>query len=342
LIDARAGEVMVVTMASRSALQPLIGILDPDGTLVGRSEDGAAGSTVTLEYTAQADGVYTIVATRVGNENGTSTGEYELQVRRANTPVEQVNPYQEVTFRCQDYEVTNAVTLEWSDDQASFYRTSVYGMDGFSPAIRVVLSTPELTDCSSDSQAMGGDRYTLPGAETVNITAGTPDAAQLTISGAGQAGVVTLTIGSIDGSTGRYMAIIEGFSIDPADDIDLLRIGHAPKAALTPLLVYMVADKSTRLDPAILAPDEPTNSGSVVCDDAGRRGCEAVASVDGLNVLITAADAEDVEIVGGRFDAGALFPIADPEQQLRVLELGSFSGNTQGGYTLVVIGELTE
>lgn len=332
-INVRQGDVVVVTMAAHGTLEPLIGILDPGGNLVARSEDGAPGGIISLEYTAPADGEMTVVATRVGNDSGTSTGEYQLQVRRANAPVERVNPYQEVTFRCQDYEVTNVATLEFAEDaeQAGVYRISVYGLDGFLPVIRVALSKPELTDCSSDSQAVNDDMLTLPGAATLTYAQNTETAAQLTITGAAEAGLVTLTIGSRNGAAGRYVAVVEGFSIAPADDADLIRVGQGPKAAELPLLVYMLAAKNTRLDPSMRFPDEAGEG--VVCDDAGRRGCEDVPSVSGLKVTIAGA-----EVVGGRFDAGLLLPGGDSE--LRTVELGSFSGNTEGGYTLVLIGEL--
>lgn len=339
-IEAAEGDIIVANMTGYGGLEPLIGILDPDGTLVGRSDDGTPGGKVSLEYPAPTAGLYTIVATRVGNENGTTTGEYELQVRRANTPEVRVNPYQEVVFRCQDYEVTNTVVLEFADDAPSFYRISVYGMDGFIPVIRVILSGPDITDCSRDSRAMTGDTYTLPGAETVTVPENPENAAQLTIGGAQQSGNVTLTIGSKDGATGRYLAVIEGFSITPEDDRDFVRVGQGPKAAGSPLLVYMVSDKATRLDPALsTVDDDEGNSNSTICDDAGRRSCPDVASIDGFELLMTVGDADDVTITGSRFDAGALFPTGDA-QRLHSLDLSSFSANTEGGYSLILIGEL--
>lgn len=344
-IDASEADTIVVTMTASGALEPLIGLLDPDGNLMARSEDGTPGGTISLEYVAPAAGLYTIVATRAGNENGTSTGDYELQVRRANTPIERINPYQQVTFRCSDYEVTNAVSLEFADDDPEFYRISVYGLDGFQPVIRVSLSSPEVEDCSRDARGMGGDMVTLPGAETLTIALpeNEENSAQLTIGGNQLgSGLVSLTIGSKDGVPGRYIAVIEGFSLSPANDTDFLRIGQGPKATDLPLLVYMVSDKGTRLDPAMTSSDEMAVSEfSVVCDDAGRRGCEDVASINGLDIQITAGGAGIFEIEGSRFDAGALFPLGDP-QQMHSLELSSFAGNTEGGYSLVLIGALDD
>jgi hypothetical protein len=293
---------------------------------------------VTLEYTAPVDGEYRIVATRVGNENGTTTGDYELLVRRANAVMERENPYQEVAFRCQDYEVTNAAVLEFADDpdHLDFYRISVYGMDGFVPVIRVYLDALDLTDCAQDFQAMDGDSYTLPGQDTVTVTGDLLNfAAQLTVRGAKDAGSVSLTVGSKNGASGRFLVVVEGFTISPSRDTDYIRVGQGPLAALSPLLVYMIGGKNERLDPSMrLMSSDPENNG-IICDDAGRRGCDDVPPINDLRIHISV---QDVEIAGDRFDAGVLLPRGATE--LREIELSSFSGNTEGKYVLVLMGEL--
>lgn len=337
-VQAVKGDQMVIDMQGKGGLAPLIGILDINGDLAGRSPDGEPDGAVTLEYTVPVDGEYRIVATRVGNENGTTTGEYELRVRRANTPVNHVNPYQEVTFRCNDYEVTNAAVLEFSDDpdQADYYRINVYGMDGFVPVIRVYIDALDVTDCAQDFQAMDGDTYTLPGQDTVTVTGDLlNNASQLTLRGVKDAGAVTLTVGSKNGSTGRFLVVVEGFTISPERDTENIQVNQGPLAALSPLLVYMVAGKNERLDPSMrLLSDDPASDG-IVCDDAGRRGCDDVPSVNGLKVHISV---QDVNIEGDRFDAGVLLPKGATEA--RQIELSSFSGNTEGKYFLVLMGEL--
>lgn len=337
-IQASEGDQMVIDMQGQDGLAPLIGILDLNGDLAARSADGEPDGSVTLEFIVPTAGEYQIVATRVGNENGTTTGRYRLRVRRANAPIQRENPYQEVVFRCQDYEVTNAAVLQFSDDpdQADFYRVTVYGMDGFIPVIRVHLDALDVTDCAQDFQAMDGDRFTLPGQETVTVTGDLLNyASQLAIRGAKEAGIVTLTVGSKNKTTGRFLVIVEGFSISPERDTDFIQVGQGPLAALSPLLVYMVSGKNERLDPSMrLLSDNPESDG-IVCDDAGRRGCADVPSTNGLNVYISAGD---VEIIGNRFDAGVLLPRGSTK--LREIELSSFSGNTQGKYALVLMGEL--
>ncbi len=339
-LDALADDVLVVDMRGANGLAPLIGLLDPGGTLIARSEDGQVNGLTTMEFTLPEDGQYVIVATRVGNENGTSTGDYELRVRNAVGNYVRENPYQQVTFRCTDMQATNAATLEFADDfgTAEVYRINVYGMDGFVPVIRVYLDGVDVTDCSSNSQAMGGDSYSLPGGETVVVEGDLlTTSAQLTITGANRAGNVSLTIGSRDGAPGRYMALIEGFAIDTPDDVDTISVGQGPLAAGAPLLVYMVAGKTERLDPSMELLTDNADEGETadnVCDDAGRRGCEDVPSLVGLRLTVGA----DVDIMGDRFDAGALLPPGNP--QLRQFELSSFDGNTSGTYSLVLMGEL--
>ena len=134
-LQAAEGDLIVAEMQAGDTLEPLLGILDAEGMLLARSDDGEPGGTVTLEYRAEQAGQYTIVATRVGNEDGISTGPYQLLVRQANLP--RLNPYQEVTFRCQDYEVTNAATLVVEEDAqpGGPVIVAVYGLDGFEPVI---------------------------------------------------------------------------------------------------------------------------------------------------------------------------------------------------------------
>ncbi|MBZ0303065.1 MAG: hypothetical protein K8J31_25185 [Anaerolineae bacterium] len=336
-IQAAQGDVIVVDMQAREMLEPLLGILDPDGTLVARSDDGTAGGSVSLEYTVQQEGEYTLVATRVGNENGTSDGPYALRVRRANEVPARENAYQEVTFRCQDYEAANAATIEFADDpeQATYYLISVYGLDGFEPVIRVQFSAVDLTDCSRDVQGVSGNRYALPGEDPITLTdpaVYTDHTAQLLITSAAPVGTVTLTIGSANASPGRYLALIEAFTIEPGDE-DGIRIGQGPLASALPLTLYMVADSKSRLDPSIHWTNETT--AGAICDDAGRRGCEGVPSPEGLAVYIAEQDAE---ITADRFDAGLVLPPGPPA--LRDVTLTAFDQRTSGPYALVLMGEL--
>src|SRR5262249_39665627 len=153
-----------------------------------------------------------------------------------------------------------------------------FGVDGFRPVIRVNFTGTNAQPfelCNIDAQNTVGDTFTFPGEATQTITKDTLDqATQLSLAGADQMGPITLTIGSKDGQAGRYMAVIEGLSIEPSNDTDGVEIRVGPLAAkTTSIMAYMVAGQNSRLDPFMQLID-----GSQTCDDAGRGDCTAVPS----------------------------------------------------------------
>jgi hypothetical protein len=335
-VQAGQGDVLVIDMAASGGLQPLVGILDPGGTLVSHSEDGAVDGTISLEYTTPAPGQYTIVATRVGNLDGTSTGSYSLRLRRANAPVQDVNPHQDVTFRCEDYEVTTASTIVFQEDAVDglLHRITVYGIDGFQPVIRLNVEVPDPYElCNTDAQRTVGDTFTLPGEAARTISEeNISTVSQLLINGAEQAGVITITIGSKDGLPGRYIALIEGFNIDPGTDVDMMEVRVGPLAAeTTAIQLYMVAAQNSRLDPFLTLPDTGES-----CDDAGRADCDAIPTFMGAGA--TLHEGTGTTLVGDRSDAGLLINPGNPD--VVAVEFGSRAGRTHGGYAVVLIGEM--
>ncbi|MEO8613088.1 MAG: hypothetical protein ABI690_34665 [Chloroflexota bacterium] len=335
-VQAHKGDDIVIDMAAFNGLMPLIGILDSGGTLVSRSDDGGIDGTITLEYVIPADGQYTIVATRVGNADGTSTGSYSLRLRLANPPVETVNTYQDVTFRCDDNDVTTASTIVFQEDPTKdlAYRITVYGVDGFIPVIRLDTDSPNKYEvCNTDAQQTIGDTFTLPGEAQRTISQDNLNTvSQLLVNGADKAGIVTLTIGSKDGTPGRYMAIIEGFNIDPDNDTDKIEVRVGPLAAKTTAIqIYMVAAQNSRVDPFMLRPDTEET-----CDDAGRKGCEAVPTFAGSGA--TLHEGTGTTILGDRSDAGMLVNPGNPDPI--VVVLSSREGKTHGTYALIFIGQL--
>jgi hypothetical protein len=340
VLDAEEGDILVIDMQARNGLEPLIGLLDSSGTLVARSDDGLPDSAVTLEYTAPSTGKYTIVATRVGNQSGLSTGAYTLRLRRANpAPLPAEDPYQDVTFRCENGEATTAATLQFADDPVPGlrYRLTVYGSDGFRPVIRVSFVRPDTGEpyelCNTDALRTVGDSFTLPGQETQTITEATLDrASQLGLTGADGMGTITLTIGSLNDQPGPWVALIEGFRIDPKDDVDTLDVRIGPLAALTSTLsVYMVTNPDSRLDPLLSWSD-----GGLACDDAGRGDCANVPAFSGASFLLNEGDG--LNLKPDRSDAGLVLAPGSPDPM--TLEMSSRSGDTYGGYTLILIGQL--
>jgi hypothetical protein len=235
-----------------------------------------------------------------------------------------VNPYQDVTFRCNDDEVTTATTLKFQEDTTKDlnYRITVYGIDGFLPVIRVQTQSPNSYEiCNTDAQHTVGDTFTLPGETARTIAQENLDSAsQFLVGGAENTGVLTLTIGSKDGKPGRYMAIIEGFNIDPATDTDTVEVRVGPLAAKTTAIqFYMVAAENSRVDPYLTRGD-----GEDTCDDAGRKGCEAVPTFSGAGATLHEGDG--TTIMGDRSDAGLLINPGNPDPVL--VQLGSREGKT--------------
>lgn len=339
-IEAAAGDVIVVDMQAADDLAPLLGLLNSSGDLVTRSTDGEVNGAVSLEYTAEAAGTYTIVATRVGNADGTTTGSYSLRVRRANpVDVTPVNTFQDVTFICKDFEVTTAASLQFFDDPRPDlkYRITVYGIDGFRPVIRVKFNVKNQNEpfeaCTTNADATLNDTFTLPGEETRAVTADTMQyAAQFIINGTDLADIVSLTLGSQDGAPGRYLLVIDGFSIDPQDDLDGMEVRVGPLAATrTFITAYMVATQNSRLDPYMR-----WNETEQDCDDAGRAACKGLTTFAGAGV--TLYEGAGLTITGDRSDAGLILAPGNPDSM--TLEFASRSADTAGAYAVILIGEL--
>jgi hypothetical protein len=337
-IEAVTGEQMVVDMWASGGLEPLIGLLDQSGNLILRSQDGSADGTVRLEFMIPQDGTYTIVATRVGNLNGTSIGSYVLTVRQANAP--ELGPeYQPVTFRCEDFEVETVASFIVEDDPVpeQSYRLTVYGLDGLQPVLQISFRNPQddsiFEFCNTDAARMTEDTFTLPGEETRQVTPEQlPNMSQITVNGVDETGPVEIIIGSRNGSTGRYMLVMDTFSIGAVDDMDVVEARIGPLAATrTTMQAYMVAVPGSRLDPFM----EWAGIGQQ-CDDAGRGDCRGVLSFAGAGFTLN--EGEDLFLTGDRSDAGVLLGPGTPDRMS--LLLSSSGGRTYGEYALVVIGEM--
>ncbi len=332
-IQASAGDLMVIEMGGSDGLAPLIGILDSTGTLVAKSNDGEPNHSISLDYKVPADGQYTIVTTRVGNEKGTTTGRYAIRVRKANPPDQSnnSNQYEDVTFPCQNFEATTVASLRFAEDPRPSlrYRITVYGIDGFVPVIRLNFDVPGQDPykiCNTNADETIGDTYTLPGEAERSITKDTlSSASQLSFTGADKAGFVSVTIASKDGAAGRYIAVIDGFTIGTATNTDTFDVRIGPLAKLTPLMVYMVATADSRLDPYM-----KWANGNLECDDAGRGDCKAVPSFNKAGV--TLHDGPSTAIIGDRSDAGLM--LTPGTTDIMTLELGSRANETYGDYAL--------
>lgn len=328
LLDARAGNRIYIRMTASNGLAPLVGILSAGGSLLARSTTGAVDGTVDLAFTIPADERYIVVATRVDNEFGTTTGAYTLRVDWLNPPPTRDPRFQDVTFACGTVEATAVSSLHFAREDADngAYSLRVYGFDGFQPVIRV--ESGEHDDCITTPADAAGDIITLPGERPITMTeADLSHTVQHVItSDNADPSSITITIGSADGETGRFVAVIGGFTIEPATDLDDMeaRLAPRPAQADAALLLYVIG-VNNRLDPAAII-----ESGR--CDDAGRRGCEFIPSIAGAGVNLN----NGVTVTGDRFDAGVSLADADPHR----VEIVSFGGTTHGEYALLLIGAL--
>ena len=292
-----------------------------------------------LEYVAQESGDYIINATRDGNADGTTTGSYSLTVRRANAEGP-ANPLQPVEFRCGEILVTTVATLQFTQDAQQDLRVRVYSLDAFEPVIRIASNDTSGSDddCINETEGLLGDQLMLP--EIDPITIGEEDIARTAGIGLDAGTLVqsiTMNIGSADGVAGQWVVVIEGFSIAPEGDVDVMdaRIGPLA-AATTDMLVYMVAVGTSRLNPQVgILPPEDDSAYVLLCNDIGRRGCqEDLPELDGLGVIL----ADGTEILGDRFTAGIRLSPGDVSVQ--ELEFSSFAPNATGNYALIFMGEL--
>ncbi len=347
------GDEIRIEMQAYDGLVPLVGLMAPDRELVARSsmddESPEPDSLAFFEHRAETDGVYTIIATRFGNADGTSTGSYTLTALKTNFIPPRENDLLESVFRCNEMLVTTALDLRFQEEVfipentpegvvVEAYRLTVYGLDGFQPVIRAFASIrEERLDCSRDAEYIPNNIYTLPGAAPVTLTEADKEfSAQLGLRNASQEqffGEVNLTMGSLDGQPGRYMAILEGLALQDRDDIDGLIVRLGPLAKTTGLTIYMVGAIDNRLDPYIEVLDA---NGDVLqsCDDAGLT-CEDILSFANAGATLTA---DNMVILGDRFDAGInLLPNnTDP----LYIQLSSRQRSTSGKYAIVFLGEL--
>ncbi|MBC8170289.1 MAG: hypothetical protein H7X77_01395 [Anaerolineae bacterium] len=336
------GDVVTIRMVAADGLAPLIGISTGGGTVIVRSDTTADGQlvdapvngTAVLQYTLPTSEEYTIVATRVGNFDGTTTGSYTLSLNLAET-----NPpkdLQDVTFRCDEYEITTAATIEFGGegDEGDYYRVTVYGMDGFLPYLRFDLPiNGGITSCSSDGAKTISDEFLLPEADSVTVVEGSPYTAQHILEGMKEFGQNTLIIGSRDGQPGRYVAIIEGYGIAPAGDEDLINVRLGPLATSSEMLVYMLHSTDGRIDPQIQM--FASNPGfEFICDDAGRRDCAEVPAANLYQFKLS----DGTIINGDRLDAGVKIATGNPDRVQLIFR--SRTASTQGKYTIVIVGEL--
>jgi hypothetical protein len=347
-------DVIVVEMQAFEGLSPLIGILAPDNELVARSDADRppeANGLAVIQYRTEVGGLFTISATREGNQAGTTVGAYQLRVRKINTIPERENDLAPVEFRCEEKVATTAVMLAFQEEvpetitdpsgYREYYRVSIYGENDFAPLILAdadLVKTGRL-DCDNDAGAVVGNTYTLPGEQPVTVTEDQKGhSAQLSLQNSSLMdvfGQVRFTLGSLNAGSGRYFVALEGLKLQDANDIDTLIVRPGPLASQIPLTVYVVGENPGRLDVRM----EAYNKDGVpvaACDDAGRKDCADVPAFIGAGATFLYGNTPS--IVGDRFDAGLRLPAGSTEPIM--IDVSSGDTGTHGAYTVFIIGEL--
>lgn len=347
LFYASEGDEILVRMMGENGLAPLIGIAGRNREVIVRSDMDANGAqlpdaepngTTELRFTIPAGmgGEYSIVATRVGIENGTTEGTYRLLITRTSSEaIRREQARQAVEFRCQAHIVTSALNIQLPDTrQPTTYRLTVYGLDNFQPAIRIFGGAmDDYQFCTTDGQKTVGNTVTFWDEPPITIGDDTTHTAQYGINSVGGVGQITFTIASVNGGRGRYIAVLEGLTLAQANQINPLDLQIGALALGSSVTVYMIRHSNNRIDPYI----RQVNTGADIwCDDAGMRGCEDVPSATSIRITLF----DSIVVQGDRFSAG--LRLTPENLDLINLEFMSRANQATGEYYLVFIGELPE
>jgi hypothetical protein len=357
-LEVALGDTLMITMNAADGLQPLLGLLDENSELMTRSDleqvaevDGMAF----IQYTAVTAGQYTIIASRDGRDQGTTTGAYLLTVNnRNNEQSSRPNPFLETEFRCSEWLLTNALTFQFSEDYirpetiapgevTEYYRVSVYGLDGFEPVMRilanVLLDRP--LDCTDSSQASEGNQLDLPFLDEPYIVTdkNTDNVTIVTITNSGDGdplGNITISIGAKEGTSGRFIVVLEGLELHERDDDDEILLRRGAFAGDSPLDIYMIGESDNRLDSFLEIQDEEAEAdSSLMCDDIGRDDCADFPELAQSTIMIS----EDEKLyTADKFDSQLRFD--SPDNTPIKVKFHSREYNTDGKYVVVFVGEL--
>jgi hypothetical protein len=75
-----AGQMVTITMVGAGGLDAYLGLMDPNDAVIAEDDDSAGDLNAQIAIRLPESGWYLIVATRVGIDEGTSTGSYTLQL----------------------------------------------------------------------------------------------------------------------------------------------------------------------------------------------------------------------------------------------------------------------
>lgn len=355
-LQVEVGDIIVVSMQADGGLQPLLGLLDESGNLLTRSDletiaevDGVSF----LQHTALTEGQYTIIASRDGRDQGTTTGVYLLTVTNRNSEdTSRPNPFLETEFRCDEWLLTNALTFKFSEDfirpdniapgqLTEYYRVSVYGLDGFEPVIRILsnILQDRPLDCTDSAQATEGAQLDLPFLDApYEVTSDDADhVAMVTLTNSGDGdplGDIVVSIGAKEGTSGRFIVVLEGMELHERTDSDEFFVRRGAFARDSILDMYMIGYPDNRLDSLMETRDEETDVYQH-CDDMGRDDCADLPTIAPSTIII---GDDGTTYSADRFDAGLQIDSSDNQQARVTFRSREFT--TSGEYLVIFVGEL--
>ena len=333
VFEAFAGDVVIGQMNAEGDLIPLLGLLAPNNEMLARSDVNAvaeAGGVARIEFEIPEDGTYRFVASRAGLENGASTGNYSFTLLLGNDAVPRPNPFLEVVYRCREDEAVNMLQFDALGNTLNEnIRITLYGLDGLQPVIRI-KNLDDTARCFNEP-ITDSVEINLPNVETDTTPINT---VQFDFSQLETLADVTVQFGAVEGTSGRYIAVIEGLGIDEYGEREFLGFQAGPRAQNEAFLIYMIGAEGTRLDPYIRLDlgDEQVYT----CDDAGLRECADVPAIDGYGLQFE----DGRRIIGDRFDAGMYITPQDTDSQL--VQFSARNPSTRGAYSLIIIGTLAD
>ncbi len=330
-----AGDEIEATMQGFGGLAPLLGIRGGVGDIIKRSdenlEDAPPNGTALLRLTLPEDGSYTLVATRVGTNDGDTTGTYALQLRLLEEAEADRSAFlQPVTFRCNADEATTAASFIINDSsQNTFYEVSVFGLDGFLPIMQ--FGNREESLCYEQYDTVEA-QITHPLDGRISGEVQRLDSILFADTHADEFDRISIVLGSKDGQAGRFVVVLRGPELLPDTDHHSYFLRSGALAQDSELMLYMLRGGLSRLDPE-LSLTAPGQGSGITCDDAGRRECGDMPGVDGLTLI----DADGLHTAGHMLDAGIRVTPTDSDP---IAVLATSTNSAGGTYYLLLTGQL--
>lgn len=279
--EGRVGEEYRVEMRGANGLAPLVGLRNSSGDIVVASNVLADGSvaetepngTALLLFEIPADGSYALIATRVGASSGTTTGTYTLRFDLVRQPEPTPDTQADVTFRCGGDVLPAALALTVGDqsEQGEGLTVTVFGLDGFVPAVRVDYSGEQ--SCAGQPASLAADEWmsvAAPEGATFTIDDSNNEASAFYRVDFGNNPVpANVTIGARSALAGTMVVVVEGLAIEREGDWDTVMLQPGPRARGIDITLWMLKAGFSRLDPLM------TVAGGLVCDDVGLRTCDS-------------------------------------------------------------------